>query len=95
MRVFDYRKLKSRSWDNEIVSLIAQIHEHKGRQEAYLQQAPQELDRLVEIAKVQSTEASNRSRASAPPVPVSSSSVQIRPRPATGMKMKSWGIGMC
>ena len=59
MRVFDYQKLKSRSWDNEIVSLIAQIHEHKGRQEAYLQQAPQELDRLVEIAKVQSTEASN------------------------------------
>ena len=59
MRSFDYQQLKNRCWDNEIVSLIAQIHEHKGRQESYLQQAPQKLNRLVEIAKVQSTEASN------------------------------------
>ena len=59
MRNFDYSKLASRSWDNETLGLIAQIHEYKGRQELYLKQKPAELERLIEIAKVQSTEASN------------------------------------
>lgn len=59
MRSFDYTDLKMKHWDNEILGLVAQIHEFKGRQELYLQQKPAELERLVEIAKVQSTEASN------------------------------------
>lgn len=59
MREFDYTKLKNRSWDNEILGLVAQIHECKGRQELYLKQKPNELEKLVEIAMVQSTEASN------------------------------------
>lgn len=59
MRLFDYTELKTKHWDNEILGLVAQIHEYKGRQEMYLKQKPQELLRLVEIAKVQSTEASN------------------------------------
>ena len=59
MRLFDYTDLKAKHWDNEILGLVAQIHEFKGRQELYLQQKPAELERLVEIAKVQSTEASN------------------------------------
>ena len=59
MRLFDYTELKTKRWDNEILGLVAQIHEYKGRQELYLQQKPEELLRLVEIAKVQSTEASN------------------------------------
>ena len=59
MRNFDYRELTGRSWDSEIIGLVAQIHEYKGRQELYLKQKPMELDRLIEIAKVQSTEASN------------------------------------
>ena len=59
MRKFDYSALKHRKWDNEILNLIAQIHEFKGRQEHYLKQNTADLDRLVEIAKVQSTEASN------------------------------------
>lgn len=60
MKTFDYRKLAERTWDNEIMSYVAQIHEHKGRQELYLRQKPVELTRLIEIAKVQSTESSNR-----------------------------------
>ena len=60
MRSFDYGILTSRTWDNEIVSYVAQIHEYKGKQELYLRQKPVELDRLVQIAKVQSTESSNR-----------------------------------
>ena len=59
MRIFDYASLKEKTWDCEIISLIAQIHEYKGRQEVYLKQKPEELDKLVEIAKRQSTEASN------------------------------------
>lgn len=59
MRIFDYSKLKFQTWDSETVSLIAQIYQQKGKQEVYLQQQPQELETLVEIAKIQSTEASN------------------------------------
>ena len=59
MRAFDYSILKNQTWDNEILGLVAQIHEYKGRQELYLKQKPAELDKLVEIAKIQSTEASN------------------------------------
>lgn len=59
MRSFDYSTLKERKWDSEVLGLVAQIHEYKGRQEIYLKQKPAELDRLIEIAKIQSTEASN------------------------------------
>ena len=59
MRTFDYFSLKNKTWDNEILGLVAQIHECKGRQELYLKQKPEELDKLIEIAKIQSTEASN------------------------------------
>ncbi len=59
MRHFGYTSLRNRSWDNEIINYLSQIHEHKGKHSVYLQQKPLELERLVEIAKVQSTEASN------------------------------------
>ncbi len=59
LREFDYTKLAEKTWDSEILGLIAQIHEYKGRQEMFLQQSPVKLERLVELAKVQSTEASN------------------------------------
>lgn len=60
MREFDYSKLKERTWDNEIMAYVAQIHEFKGKQELFLRQKPVELNRLVEIAKIQSTESSNQ-----------------------------------
>ena len=60
MRTFDYSKLENKAWDTDILNLIAKIHECKGRQDLYLRQKPVELDRLVEIAKIQSTEASNK-----------------------------------
>lgn len=59
MRNFDYVVLKDKKWDNEIIAYVAQIHEHKAKQELFLNQKPQELEKLVEIAKVQSTESSN------------------------------------
>lgn len=60
MRTFDYTTLEKQQWDSETLGLIAQIHEYKGRQELYLKRQPETLDRLVEIAKIQSTEASNK-----------------------------------
>ena len=60
MRKFDYSYLADRTWDNEIISYISKIHEYKGKQELFLRQKPVELNRLIEIAKIQSTEASNR-----------------------------------
>ena len=59
MRSFDYVGLKNQKWDSETVAYLAAIHEAKGRQELYLKQKPQELDKLVEIARIQSTETSN------------------------------------
>ena len=38
MRRFNYDTLKDRHWDSEILGLVAQIHEFKGRQELYLKQ---------------------------------------------------------
>lgn len=59
MRDFNYSKIKEQSWDSEILGLIAAIYKEAGKQELYLKQRPEELEKLVEIAKVQSTEASN------------------------------------
>lgn len=60
MHQFDYSRLQNNTWDGEILSLIAQIYAYKGKQELYNRMKPVELERLVEIAKIQSTESSNK-----------------------------------
>ncbi len=60
MRDFNYGKLRYIKWDNEVLGLVAQIHEYKGKQTLFLKQKPATLEKLVEIAKIQSTEASNK-----------------------------------
>lgn len=59
MRTFNYSEIKNQKWDSDILSLIAAIYKEAGKQEMYLKQRPEELEKLVEIAKIQSTEASN------------------------------------
>lgn len=59
MRSFNYSAIKDQKWDSDILGLIAGIYKEAGKQELYLKQRPEELEKLVEIAKVQSTEASN------------------------------------
>ncbi len=59
MRHFNYSVLKDTKWDNEIVNYLSLIHEEKGKQSLYYKQKPDELNSLVEIAKIQSTESSN------------------------------------
>ena len=59
MREFNYSLIRERKWDSELLELIAAIYKEAGKQELYLKQRPEDLEKLVEIAKVQSTEASN------------------------------------
>lgn len=59
MRRFDYAYLKVKEWDNEIVGYLSQIHELKGKQALWLRQKPADVDKLMEIARIQSTESSN------------------------------------
>ena len=59
MRTFNYSEIKNQKWDSDILGLIAAIYKEAGKQELYLKQRPEELEKLVDIAKVQSTEASN------------------------------------
>ena len=59
MRDFNYSEIRNQKWDSDILGLIAAIYKEAGKQEMYLKQRPEELEKLVEIAKIQSTEASN------------------------------------
>lgn len=59
MRTFNYSSIKNQKWDSDILGYIAAIYKYAGKQEFYLKQKPNELEKLVDIAKVQSTEASN------------------------------------
>lgn len=59
MRNFNYSAIKDQKWDSETLGLIAAIYKEAGKQELFMKQRPEELEKLVEIAKVQSTEASN------------------------------------
>ena len=59
MREFDFNYLKNRHWDKDILGYIGLIHEYKGKQQLYLKQKALELERLVDLAKIQSTQSSN------------------------------------
>ena len=59
MRTFNYSLIKDQKWDSDILGYIAATYKEAGKQELYLKQRPDELEKLVEIAKIQSTEASN------------------------------------
>ena len=60
MRDFDYHKAPEKLLTSEIVQMIGSIHEHKGRQELFLEANIDELKTLLEVALIQSTGASNR-----------------------------------
>ena len=60
MRDFDYHKAPEKLLTSEIVQMIGSIHEHKGKQELFLEANIDELKTLLEVALIQSTGASNR-----------------------------------
>ena len=46
--------------NHEIMNLISAIHEYKGKQELFIEAKSDVLESMIEIAKIQSTGASNR-----------------------------------
>ena len=60
MRVFNYKSEYKKLLTPEIVTYLAQIHEQKGQQNLFIEAKKDALTELLEIAKIQSTEASNR-----------------------------------
>ena len=60
MRLLNYKENYQKLLTPEIVSYLAQIHEQKGQQNLFIKAHKDELSELLEIAKIQSTEASNR-----------------------------------
>lgn len=56
----DIRKKWKKLLTPEVVSYLTQIHEFKGEQTLFIETKPDALLQLVEIAKIQSTEASNK-----------------------------------
>ncbi len=59
MRDFNYLKLLDLSLPANIYHIVAGIHEHKGKQELYVKNYPDVFDKMIDIAKIQSTKASN------------------------------------
>lgn len=60
MRNYDFNNKWQALLTPEIVSLLSQIHEYKGEQNLFIEAKSDSLTQLVEIAKIQSTEASNK-----------------------------------
>lgn len=60
MRTFDYKSEYRKLLTPEIVGYLSQIHEQKGQQNLFIEAQQDVLAELLEIAKIQSTEASNR-----------------------------------
>ena len=51
MRLFHYSAIKDQKWDSDILGLIAAIYKEAGKQELYLKQRPEELEKLHLIIK--------------------------------------------
>ena len=60
MRAFAYKLSYQKLLTPEIVLYLTQIHEQKGKQSRFTDAQKDVLEELLEIAKIQSTEASNR-----------------------------------
>ncbi len=60
MHKFDYRETPKKFLTPDIVRMIAKIHEYKGKQELFIEANPDILSSLLDVAKIQSTGASNR-----------------------------------
>ena len=60
MKEVNYKKICEGLYTGEIVSLLNRIYEHKGKQDVLIATKADVLQHLVEIAKIQSTDSSNR-----------------------------------
>lgn len=60
MKKFDYQTLNHLSYDTDTINKLNQIYELRGKTDIYETNYRDTLDRLVEVAKIQSTTSSNR-----------------------------------
>jgi len=60
MKEINYKDIEKLPITVEVMNMISTLHEYKGRQELYIETQPVILDKLMEVARIQSTEASNK-----------------------------------
>ena len=60
MREFSFKTEYNKLLTPEVVAYLTQIHEYKGQQNLFIEAKADALANLLEVAKIQSTEASNR-----------------------------------
>ena len=60
MRAFHFKSEYNKLLTPEVVAYLTQIHEYKGQQNLFIEAKADALSNLLEVAKIQSTEASNR-----------------------------------
>jgi Fic family protein len=60
MHTFDYKDAPKHLLTPEIVDLLSALHEYRGKQELHIGSASDALTALLDLAKIQSTKASNR-----------------------------------
>ena len=60
MRSYDYENKWQSLLEPDVVSLLTTIHEYRGKEALYMEAKKDALTQLTEIAKIQSTDASNR-----------------------------------
>lgn len=60
MKEFNYSNIDEQLFDKEIIRLLTELHEFRGKQELYMESYPNVLEAMVRVAKIQSTGASNR-----------------------------------
>ena len=60
MKIYNYKEQWKNFLTPEIVQMLTKIHEYKGRQSLFIESKADSLTQLLEIAKIQSTESSNK-----------------------------------
>ena len=60
MREYNLENEAKNILKNNIVNIVSMIHEYKGKQTLYIEANPDILTSLLKIAKIQSTEYSNK-----------------------------------
>ncbi len=60
MHIFDYKEAPKKLLTPDIVNMLSALHEFRGKQELYIEAESDVLTALLDIAKIQSTKASNK-----------------------------------
>ena len=95
MRTYDFTKNYEKLLTPDIVALLTQIHEYKGEQALLIEAKAATLSKLVEIAKIQSTESSNKIEGIYTSDERLKKLVQDKTTLAPGTSRRSPATGMC